>query len=103
MAARTMHRHTRTPGGALAEGGADALTALLERGKMCHGLLLLAFFAEDVLAAIFDALALIGFGLAPAADLPRDLADLLLVAAADLVLRFVRRLYLHALGGSEER
>src|SRR3546814_7696112 len=46
MAARTMHRHTRTPGGALAEGGADALTALLERGKMCHGLLLLAFFAE---------------------------------------------------------
>src|SRR3954471_19094933 len=47
-------------------------------------LFLLAFFAEDILAAILDALALVRLGLAPAADLGGDLTDLLLVDAADL-------------------
>src|SRR5258708_31412093 len=47
-------------------------------------LLLLAFLAENILAAILDALALIRLGLAPAANLGGDLADLLLVMAADL-------------------
>src|SRR3546814_12368675 len=67
-----MHRQARTPGSTLAERGTNALATFLESGKMCHGLLLLAFFAEDVLAAIFDALALIGFGLAPTAAFRRD-------------------------------
>src|SRR5438270_11489011 len=49
------------------------------RGRVSPWLLLLAFFAEDILAAILDALALVRLGLAPAADLGRDLADLLLV------------------------
>src|SRR5690606_7877191 len=98
---RTVHRQARTPCGTLAERGADALAPLLERGKMCHGLLLLAFFAEDVLAAIFDALALIGFGLTPTADFRRDLADLLLVDTADRDRRIVRRLDLDTLGHRE--
>src|SRR5215467_1898355 len=44
-------------------------------------LLLLAFLAEDVLARVFDALALVGFGRTEGADLGRDLADLLFVDA----------------------
>src|SRR3546814_12945241 len=71
----TMHRKARTPGSTLAERGTNALATFLESGKMCHGLLLLAFFAEDVLAAILDALALIGFGLTPTADFSRDQLD----------------------------
>src|SRR3569833_1867038 len=47
-------------------------------------LLLLPFFAEDILAAIADALALVGLRLAPAADLGGELPDLLLVDAGDL-------------------
>src|SRR3546814_2951252 len=50
--ARTVHRKAGTPGGALTERGTNALATFLEWGKMCHGLLLLAFFAEDVLAEI---------------------------------------------------
>src|SRR5262245_21833592 len=45
--------------------------------------LLLAFLAEDELARIFHALALIGLGLAERSDLGRDLPDLLVVDAAD--------------------
>src|ERR1700681_389291 len=44
-------------------------------------LLLLALLAEDKLARVFDALALIGFGRPVIADIRRDLADLLLVDA----------------------
>src|SRR3954471_19112629 len=54
-------------------------------------LFLLAFFAEDIFAAIFDALALVRLGLAPAADLGGDLTDLLLIDARNLDRRGVRR------------
>src|SRR5438045_1400857 len=46
-------------------------------------LLLLAFLAQDVLACVLDALALVGLRLAVSADLGRDLADLLPVGAVD--------------------
>src|SRR5689334_2165677 len=46
-------------------------------------LLLLAFLAEDLLAQIHHALALVGLRLAVAADFSRDLADPLLVRAGD--------------------
>src|SRR3954464_15360392 len=46
-------------------------------------LLLLPFLAEDVLALVLDALALVGFGLPPAADFGGELADGLLVDPAD--------------------
>src|SRR5215475_6272049 len=45
--------------------------------------LLLAFLAEDELAGIFHALALIGLGLAEGSDLGGDMPDLLVVDAAD--------------------
>src|SRR5687767_2946010 len=64
-------------------------------------LLLLPFLAEDVLAAILDALALVGLGLAPAADLGGKLADGLLVDAADLDRGLVRGLHLEAFGDRE--
>src|SRR5919107_5167127 len=56
----------------------------LSKGLGFAILLLLPFLAEDILAAILDALALVRLGLAPATDLGRDLTDLLLVDAADL-------------------
>src|SRR5207237_1493679 len=46
-------------------------------------LLLLPFLAEDVLALVLDALALVGLRLPPAADLGGELADRLLVDPAD--------------------
>src|SRR3984893_6078729 len=51
------------------------------RGEAGRGsrLLLLALLAEDELARVFDALALVGFGRPVIADIGRDLADLLLV------------------------
>src|SRR6186997_2632729 len=61
-------------------------------------LLLLPFLTEDVLAAVLDALALVGLGLAPAADLGGELADGLLVDAADLDRGLVRGLHLQTLG-----
>src|SRR5690348_13714882 len=61
-------------------------------------LLLLAFFAEDILAAILDALALVRLRLAPAADLGRDLANLLLVDSADLDRVLVGSLHIDAFG-----
>src|ERR1700730_6266570 len=53
------------------------------RGEAGRGsrLLLLALLAEDELARVFDALALVGFGRPVIADIRRDLADLLLVDA----------------------
>src|SRR5262249_25843617 len=59
---------------------------------MAGVLLLLAFFAEDELARILHALALVGFGPAERTDLRRHLPDLLLVDAGDDDLgRFRRR------------
>src|SRR5690554_1115036 len=57
-------------------------------------LLLLPFLAEDVLAAVLDALALVGLGLAPTADLGGELANGLLVDAADLDRCLVRSFHL---------
>src|SRR5690554_1432850 len=48
-----------------------------------RSLLLLAFFAEDVLASIANALALVGLWLAPCADLGRNLTHGLLVNSTD--------------------
>src|SRR5579872_7337111 len=64
-------------------------------------LLLLAFLAENILAAIFDTLALVRLGLAPAANLGGDLADLLLVVTADLDRGLIRRLDRDPLGHLE--
>src|SRR5688572_675729 len=64
-------------------------------------LLLLPFLAEDVLAAILDALALVGLGLAPAADLGGELSDRLLVDPADLDRGLVRSLHFEAFGHVE--
>src|SRR5579883_3243820 len=50
---------------------------------MARPLLLLAFFAADRLGVVFDALALIGFGLAVGAEHGRDLPDPLPVGAGD--------------------
>jgi hypothetical protein len=51
-----------------------------------HLLLLLAFLAEDVLASVLHALALVGFGAAELADFGGNLADALLVDAADTTI-----------------
>src|SRR5215831_14040563 len=58
---------------------------------MVASLLLLAFLAEDVLAGVLHALALVGLGLAEAADLRRHLADLAPVDAGDDHLGRLRR------------
>src|SRR5438270_7707750 len=68
------------------------------RERVSPWLLLLAFFAEDVFPAILDALALVRLGLAPAADLGRDLPDLLLVDAADLDRVLVGSFHVDAFG-----
>src|SRR5690606_8296211 len=52
------------------------------------------FLAEDVLAAIFDALALVRLGLAPAPDLGGEVTDRLLVDPADFDRGLVGRLHL---------
>src|SRR3974390_3316159 len=54
-------------------------------------LLLLAFLAEDELAGILHALALVGFGRTEGADFCRNLTDPLLVDAADDDLGRLRR------------
>src|SRR3569623_1254190 len=54
-------------------------------------LLLLPFLAEDVLAGVLHALALVRFRTAEAADLGRHLSDLLLVDAGDDDLGRLRR------------
>src|SRR5690606_10727284 len=59
-------------------------------------LLLLPFLAEDVLAAVLDTLALVGLGLAPAADLGGKLADSLLVDPGDLDRGLIGGLHLEA-------
>src|SRR5690606_25374166 len=64
-------------------------------------LLLVPFLAEDVLAAVLDALALVRLGLAPAADFGGKLANGLLVDPADLDRGLVRRLHLEPFGNVE--
>src|SRR5688572_21151027 len=59
-----------------------------------HPLLLLAFLAEDELAGIFHALALVGLRRTVAADLRGHLADLLLVDARNDDLGGLRRRHL---------
>src|SRR5579883_1792224 len=77
------------------DAAADARRAplglLLELSHGSAPLLLLAFFAEDVLACVFHALALVWLGLAETADLGGDLADLLPVDAGDHHLGRLRR------------
>src|ERR1700712_3042404 len=60
-------------------------------------LLLLPFLAEDILAGVLDALALVRLGLAPAAGFGGDLAGLLLVDARDVPRGGIGRLDLDAL------
>ena len=79
--ARPVNRQAGLARGARTKRGADTAPAAIEEREFRHGLLLLAFFAEDILAAILDALALIGLRLAPAADLGGELTDLLPVDA----------------------
>src|SRR6478735_1424542 len=64
-------------------------------------LLLLPFLAEDVLAAVLDALAFVGLGLAPATDLGGELADRLLVDPADLDRDLIGGLHFDTLGHVE--
>src|ERR1700712_4557147 len=64
-------------------------------------LLLLPFLAEDILAGILDALALIGLRLAPATDLRGHLADLLLVDARNVDRRLIGRLDVDAVRDRE--
>src|SRR5881628_3373511 len=57
-----------------------------------------AFFAEDILAAVLDALALVRLRLAPATNFGRDLANLLFVDARDLDRVLVGSLHIDAVG-----
>src|SRR5213593_2276128 len=68
------------------------------RGRDEPWLFLLAFFAEDILAAVLDALALVRLRLAPAANFGRDLANLLFVDARDLDRVLVGSLHIDAVG-----
>src|SRR4029450_5838033 len=88
----TVTRQTRLARGTRTERGANPAPAAIEEREFRHGLLLLAFFAENILAAILDAFALVGLRLAPAADFGSNMADLLFVDAADLNRRVVRGL-----------
>src|SRR3546814_10265114 len=89
-----MDRQTGLVAATLAERRADALTAPIEEREFRHGLLLLAFLAENVLAAVFDALALVGLRLAPTPDLGGQLADLLAIDARNLDRGLIRGLHL---------
>src|SRR5439155_26006803 len=96
VAARTVDRQPRLARSTRAKRGAHAAAAAIKEGEFRHGLLLLAFFAEDIFAAILDALALVRLRLAPAADFGRDLADLLLVDAANLDRVLIGSLHINA-------
>src|SRR3546814_6226589 len=61
-----MHRKPRADRALALECSTNAATAPFKEREFRHGLLLLAFFAEDKLTAIFDALALVRLRLAPA-------------------------------------
>src|SRR5690606_2273887 len=71
------------------------------RGSISPWLLLLAFFAEDILAAILDALALVGLGLAPAPDLGCELSHLLAIVTGNLDRSRIRGLHLKVVGNRD--
>src|ERR1700761_2791984 len=79
---RWIDRRGRPP--ALARSAVRTRWRRLAKRESFALLLLLPFLAEDILAGILDALALIGLRLAPATDLGGNLADLLLVDARDV-------------------
>src|SRR5215207_5351995 len=84
MATGTEHRKAWPAATLGAERVAHPALAPLEAlVGLDHGLLLLAFLAQDRLVRVADALALVGLGLAEAPDLGRNLADPLPVGAAD--------------------
>src|SRR3546814_1900728 len=93
-----MHRKPRADRALALERSTNAATAPFKEREFRHGLLLLAFFAEDKLTAIFVALALVRLRLAPATDLSSDLPDLLLVIAGDLDRGVIRGLDLDPFG-----
>src|SRR5690348_12159637 len=64
-------------------------------------LLLLPFLAEDVFAAVLDALTLVRLGLAPLADFGGELADRLLVDPGDMDRGLIGGLHLEAFGHVE--
>src|SRR5690606_5775292 len=67
----------------LANARLAALSTFEADGHLVRSLLLLAFFAGDVLAHITHTLALVGLGGTPTADVGGHLAHLLLVGARD--------------------
>src|SRR4051812_30319041 len=87
-----------------ASRGRSAVPTTFERTRRCRrrracclvftaiALRPLPDLADDLLAGVPDALALVGLRRAPLADLGRDLADLLLARAADDDLRRLRHL-----------
>src|SRR5258707_15426222 len=68
------------------------------KGRVSPWLLLLAFFAEDIFAAILDALALVRLWLSPAADFRRGLGHPLLFVSRELLPRPVGVRHLRLLG-----
>src|SRR3546814_19669562 len=96
-----MHRKPRADRALALECSTNAATAPFKEREFRHGLLLLAFFAEDKLTALFDALSLVRLRLAPAPDLTSDLPDLLLLLAGDLDPRVIRCLALVPFGASK--
>src|ERR1700676_151794 len=87
-AARLMVRRTRP----VRRSPRSLTVAIVGSYRLRHArLLLLALLAEDELARVSDALALIGLGRPVVADIGRDLADLLLVDAGHHDLGRLRR------------
>src|SRR3569623_940432 len=80
------------------EARCDCGDAAIRTEKDPRSLLLLPFLAEDILAVVLDALALVRLGLAPAANLGGELADLLLVRPRNLDRGVVRGRDRQALG-----
>src|SRR5690554_5960670 len=100
---RAENRQTGTTEGTSLERLAD--TSLAAFRTFCtdshcrRSLLLLAFFAEDELVGITDALALVGLRLAPCTNISRNLANLLLVDTSDDDFRRCRDSQRNTLGG----
>src|SRR5208282_4897652 len=96
------HRKPLALAGRTAQRAAHAplppLDPVTELGHRAAPLLLLAFFAENALAGIFDALALVGLGRPIFADFGGDLPNLLAIDAADHDLDRARRGDSDALG-----
>src|SRR6056297_1077021 len=103
---RAVDREAHAPRVHLAKLAPNAQAAFLEQFSLavCHlsrSLLLLAFLLEDILALVADALALVGLGTPPVADIGRDLSDELLVGALDHQFGRLGRRDAHAIGDRE--